>query len=83
MAVKLAVARKAESPYHNLAARLLMSSDSEHGKACCDDAEAMKRLSNHFDLLILTVPEAYPMHIHGLLNSSHPSQCGCLGQLQA
>lgn len=63
MAVKLAVARRAEvtvfttSPGKIADAQRLGAREA----VLSSDAEAMKRLANRFDLLISTVPHAYPM----------------------
>jgi alcohol dehydrogenase (NADP+) len=63
MAVKLAVARKADvtvfttSPGKVQDARRLGAKEA----VLSTDADAMKRLANQFDLLISTVPKAYPM----------------------
>jgi len=63
MAVKLAVARKADvtvfttSPGKLTDARRLGASEA----VLWSDAAAMKRLANSFDLMIATVPRAFPM----------------------
>jgi uncharacterized zinc-type alcohol dehydrogenase-like protein len=63
VAVKLAVARKANvtvfttSPGKIADARRMGAQEA----ILWSDTEAMKRLANHFDLLISTVPRAYPM----------------------
>ena len=63
MAVKLAVARKAEvtvfttSPGKLADARRM----GAHEAVLWSDTDAMRRLANRFDLLISTVPQAYPM----------------------
>lgn len=63
MAVKLAVARRADvtvfttSPSKSTDARRLGAREA----VPWSDAEAMKRLANRFDLMISTVPKAYPM----------------------
>ena len=63
IAVKLAAARKAEvtvfttSPGKLADARRM----GAHEAVLWSDTEAMKRLANRFDLLISTVPQAYPM----------------------
>lgn len=63
MAVKLGAARKADvtafttSPGKLADAKRLGARDA----VLSSDAEAMKRLANTFDLLISTVPRAYPM----------------------
>jgi alcohol dehydrogenase (NADP+) len=63
MAVKLAVARKAEvtvfttSPGKVADAKRLGARDA----VLWSDKEGMKRLGNYFDLMISTVPHTYPM----------------------
>jgi uncharacterized zinc-type alcohol dehydrogenase-like protein len=63
MAVKLAAARRAEvtvfttSPGKIADARRLGAREA----ILWSDAEAMKRLANHFDLMISTVPQSYSM----------------------
>jgi uncharacterized zinc-type alcohol dehydrogenase-like protein len=63
MAVKLAVARKSDvtvfttSPGKIADARRMGAREA----VLWSDTEAMKRLANHFDLLIATVPKSFPM----------------------
>ena len=63
MAVKLALSPRADvtvfttSPGKVTDARRLGAREA----VLWTDADAMKRLGNHFDLLISTVPTAYPM----------------------
>jgi uncharacterized zinc-type alcohol dehydrogenase-like protein len=63
MAVKLAVARNAEvtvfttSPGKVADSKRLGARDA----VLWSDTEAMKRLANHFDLIIATVPRSFPM----------------------
>lgn len=63
IAVKLAVARKAEVTIFTTTPGKLADAQRLGAKEAVlwDDAAAMKRLAGHFDLLISTVPQAYPM----------------------
>ncbi len=63
IAVKLAVARKAEVTVFSTTPGKLADARRLGAKEAVlwSDAEAMKRLARHFDLLISTVPQAYPM----------------------
>lgn len=63
MAVKLAAARKAEVTVFTTSPGKIDDAKRLGAKEAVlwSDAAAMKRLANRFDLLISTVPEAYPM----------------------
>ena len=86
IAVKLAVARKADvtvfttSPGKIADARRLGAREA----VLWSDTEAMKRLANHFDLLIATVPRAFPMQpfVNLLKLDATLVNVGALDQLQ-
>jgi uncharacterized zinc-type alcohol dehydrogenase-like protein len=86
MAVKLAAARKADvtvfttSPGKLADAKRLGARDA----VLSSDPEAMKRLANTFDLLISTVPRAYPMQpfVNALKADGTLVNVGAMGQLQ-
>ncbi|WP_276558766.1 NAD(P)-dependent alcohol dehydrogenase [Burkholderia multivorans] len=63
IAVKLAVARKAEVTIFTTTPGKLVDAQRLGAKEAVlwNDAAAMKRLAGRFDLLISTVPQAYPM----------------------
>ncbi len=63
MAVKLAVAHRAEVTVFTTTPGKVTDAKRLGAKEAVlwSDAEAMKRLANHFDLMITTVPKAYPM----------------------
>jgi alcohol dehydrogenase (NADP+) len=63
MAVKLGVARKAEVTVFTTSPGKVADAKKMGAKdvVLWSDKDAMKRLANHFDLLISTVPETYPM----------------------
>jgi uncharacterized zinc-type alcohol dehydrogenase-like protein len=64
VAVKLAVARKADVTIFTTSPGKVADAQRLGARAAVlwSDATAMKRLANQFDLLISTVPQAYPMH---------------------
>lgn len=86
VAVKLAAARKAEvtlfttSPGKRADAGRLGAREA----VLWSDTEGMKRFANHFDLLISTVPQAYPMQpfMNLLKLDGTLVNVGALGQLQ-
>lgn len=63
MALKLAVARGAEATVFTTSPGKMADAKRMGAKEAilCSDEAAMKRLANTFDLLITTVPKAYPM----------------------
>ena len=63
MAVKLAVSRRAEVTVFTTSPGKVTDAQRLGAREAIlwTDADAMKRLANHFDLLISTVPTAYPM----------------------
>ncbi|MGZ8369366.1 MAG: zinc-binding dehydrogenase, partial [Rhodoplanes sp.] len=63
MAVKLAVARKADLTVFTTSPGKIADAQRLGAREAVlwSDAEAMKRLANRFDLMISTVPKAYPM----------------------
>jgi uncharacterized zinc-type alcohol dehydrogenase-like protein len=87
MAVKLAVARKADVAVFTTSPGKLEDATRLGAREAVlsTDADAMKRLANQFDLLISTVPEPYPMQplIDVLKLDGTLINVGALGQLQA
>ena len=63
MAVKLAVARKTDVTVFTTSPRKIADAQRLGAQEAVlwSDTEAMKRLANRFDLLLSTVPRAYPM----------------------
>jgi len=63
VAVKLAVARKAEVTVFTTSPGKIDDAKKMGAREAVlwSDTDALKRLANHFDLLISTVPKAYPM----------------------
>jgi alcohol dehydrogenase (NADP+) len=63
VAVKLAVARKADVTVFTTSPGKIADAECLGAREAVlwDDTDAMKRLVNQFDLLISTVPQAYPM----------------------
>ena len=86
MAVKLAVARRAEVTVFTTSPGKVADANRLGAREAVlwSDAEAMKRLANHFDLMISTVPESFPMQpfMDLLKLDATLVNVGALGQLE-
>jgi uncharacterized zinc-type alcohol dehydrogenase-like protein len=86
MAVKLAVARKADVTVFTTSPGKIEDAKrlGARNAVLSTNADAMKALANQFDLLISTVPEAYPMQsfMDVLKLDATLVNVGALGQLQ-
>lgn len=86
MAVKLAVARKAEVTVFTTSPGKVSDAKRLGAKEAVlwNDAKVFARLANHFDLLISTVPQSYPMQpfMNLLKLDATLVNVGALGELQ-